>query len=377
MTLYDEQRLPAANALDRCAIGDRDQLDFNADGSLDRHPARVAGPTGSPTGCRPRPGRQRAARLDAPRPVVDGRWVPPSAQSRLTASRPRRDRPMSARAARRHAVAAAIREAVLPDVAAFTARAGRPPGLGIVLVGDDPASEIYVRNKVKAGAESGLVGRSPAPAGDGVARRAARARRAAERERARTTASSCSRRCPTAMGQRRGAARVRRDRSRRRTSTASTRSTSARLVQGRAHLDAVHAVGRDRDARPIGDRRSPGAHAVVIGRSEIVGKPMAMLLLQRDATVTICHSKTPDLPAVARDGRHPGRGDRARRVRDAGVRQAGRDGHRRRHQPRAPIAALVARRCSRRRRRASRTSSAAGRSSSATCIRRSPTSPAR
>jgi methylenetetrahydrofolate dehydrogenase (NADP+)/methenyltetrahydrofolate cyclohydrolase len=42
-----------------------------------------------------------------------------------------------------------------------------------------------------------------------------------------------------------------------------------------------------------------GAHAVVIGRSEIVGKPMAMLLLQRDATVTICHSKTPNLPAVA------------------------------------------------------------------------------
>jgi methylenetetrahydrofolate dehydrogenase (NADP+)/methenyltetrahydrofolate cyclohydrolase len=37
----------------------------------------------------------------------------------------------------------------------------------------------------------------------------------------------------------------------------------------------------------------------VIGRSEIVGKPMAMLLLQRDATVTICHSKTPDLPSVA------------------------------------------------------------------------------
>jgi methylenetetrahydrofolate dehydrogenase (NADP+)/methenyltetrahydrofolate cyclohydrolase len=42
-----------------------------------------------------------------------------------------------------------------------------------------------------------------------------------------------------------------------------------------------------------------GKHAVVIGRSEIVGKPMAMLLLHRDATVTICHSKTPDLPAVA------------------------------------------------------------------------------
>ena len=45
-----------------------------------------------------------------------------------------------------------------------------------------------------------------------------------------------------------------------------------------------------------------GRHAVVIGRSEIVGKPMAMLLLQRDATVTICHSKTPDLPSVAARG---------------------------------------------------------------------------
>jgi methylenetetrahydrofolate dehydrogenase (NADP+)/methenyltetrahydrofolate cyclohydrolase len=43
-----------------------------------------------------------------------------------------------------------------------------------------------------------------------------------------------------------------------------------------------------------------GQHAVVIGRSDIVGKPMAMLLLHRDATVTICHSRTVDLPAVAR-----------------------------------------------------------------------------
>lgn len=44
-----------------------------------------------------------------------------------------------------------------------------------------------------------------------------------------------------------------------------------------------------------------GAHAVVIGRSDIVGKPMAMLLLHRNATVTICHSRTKDLPAVARE----------------------------------------------------------------------------
>ncbi|NKB87990.1 MAG: bifunctional methylenetetrahydrofolate dehydrogenase/methenyltetrahydrofolate cyclohydrolase [Acidobacteria bacterium] len=44
-----------------------------------------------------------------------------------------------------------------------------------------------------------------------------------------------------------------------------------------------------------------GKHAVIIGRSDIVGKPMAMLLLHRHATVTICHSRTPDLPAVCRE----------------------------------------------------------------------------
>src|SRR5688500_11504920 len=63
---------------------------------------------------------------------------------------------MSARLLDGTAVAAAIREAVRPGVEAVRARAGRAPGLGIVLVGEDPASEIYVRNKVRAGAETGL-----------------------------------------------------------------------------------------------------------------------------------------------------------------------------------------------------------------------------
>ena len=46
-----------------------------------------------------------------------------------------------------------------------------------------------------------------------------------------------------------------------------------------------------------------GRHAVVIGRSDIVGKPMALLLLHRDATVTVCHSRTPDLAALTAPGR--------------------------------------------------------------------------
>jgi methylenetetrahydrofolate dehydrogenase (NADP+) / methenyltetrahydrofolate cyclohydrolase len=72
-----------------------------------------------------------------------------------------------------------------------------------------------------------------------------------------------------------------------------------KLVQNRATLVPCTPTGiielLDRSKIPIA-----GAHAVVIGRSNIVGKPMALLLLHKHATVTICHSRTADLPAVAR-----------------------------------------------------------------------------
>src|SRR5207344_1933924 len=71
-----------------------------------------------------------------------------------------------------------------------------------------------------------------------------------------------------------------------------------RLVQNRARLVACTPSGvielLERSSIEIAGRR-----AVVIGRSDIVGKPMALLLLHRHATVTICHSRTPQLPAVA------------------------------------------------------------------------------
>src|SRR6195256_582303 len=63
---------------------------------------------------------------------------------------------MSARLLDGVAVANQIRAEAAPDIAAFKARTGRPPGLGIVLVGDDPASEIYVRGKLKTAGETGL-----------------------------------------------------------------------------------------------------------------------------------------------------------------------------------------------------------------------------
>src|ERR1051325_2845580 len=82
---------------------------------------------------------------------------------------------MAARVLDGTAVAGQIRAEGAPAVAAFAARAGRPPGLGIVLVGDDPASQIYVRNKIRSGGESGLHAElfrlaGTAGLGEGVAR---------------------------------------------------------------------------------------------------------------------------------------------------------------------------------------------------------------
>ena len=204
---------------------------------------------------------------------------------------------MSARLLDGRAIAAAIRESVLPDVHAFTARAGRPPGLAIVLVGENPASEIYVRNKVRAGTESGLrvdLNRLPATALLGDLLSLVERLNASDVHDGILVQSPL----PDAMGK--GAAQ--------RIFDAIDPSKDVdgfhpvnvgRLVQGRAHLMPCTPSGVI-EMLERSEIRIAGTHAVVIGRSEIVGKPMATLLLQRDATVTICHSKTPDLSAVAR-----------------------------------------------------------------------------
>jgi methylenetetrahydrofolate dehydrogenase (NADP+)/methenyltetrahydrofolate cyclohydrolase len=203
---------------------------------------------------------------------------------------------MTARLLDGRALAAAIRESVLPDVHAFTARAGRPPGLGIVLVGEDPSSEIYVRNKVRAGTESGLwvdLQRLPADASLDALLALVSRLNASDAHDGILVQSPL----PSAMGK--SAAQQVFDAIDPAKDVDGFHPVNVgRLVQGRAHLMPCTPSGviemLTRNHIPIG-----GTRAVVIGRSEIVGKPMAMLLLQRDATVTICHSKTPDLPAVA------------------------------------------------------------------------------
>jgi methylenetetrahydrofolate dehydrogenase (NADP+) / methenyltetrahydrofolate cyclohydrolase len=203
---------------------------------------------------------------------------------------------VSARLLDGRAVAAAIRESVLPDVHAFTARSGRPPGLGIVLVGEDPSSEIYVRNKVRAGSESGLrVDLQRLPADATIEQLLSLV--------ARLNASDVHDgilvQSPLPAGMGKGAAQRVFDAVDPAKDVDGFHPVNVgRLVQGRALLTPCTPSGVIEMLVRSGIAMA-GTHAVVIGRSEIVGKPMAMLLLQRDATVTICHSKTPDLPAVA------------------------------------------------------------------------------
>jgi methylenetetrahydrofolate dehydrogenase (NADP+) / methenyltetrahydrofolate cyclohydrolase len=204
---------------------------------------------------------------------------------------------MSARILDGQTLAARIREEIAPKVAAFTRRRGRPPGLAIVLVGHNPASEVYVRNKLKAGSEAGFradLERLPDTATiDDVLALVERLNMSAAHDGILVQAP-----LPKALGQD-AAARVFDAIDSSKDIDGFTPDNVGRLVQGRATLIPCTPLGimelLTREGVDIA-----GRHACVIGRSDIVGKPMALLLLQRDATVTVCHSKTPDLAAVCR-----------------------------------------------------------------------------
>jgi methylenetetrahydrofolate dehydrogenase (NADP+)/methenyltetrahydrofolate cyclohydrolase len=206
---------------------------------------------------------------------------------------------MSARRLDGTAAAAAIRAELRPAIDDFTRRAGRPPALAIVLVGDDPASQVYVRGKERAGGESGIavtVHRLSADAA--LADVLALVRQL--NEDAACDGILVQSPLPAAMGPE--AERAVFDLIDPEKDVDGFHPVNVgRLVQGRAVLAPCTPSGvirlLDREQVTIA-----GRHAVVIGRSEIVGKPMALLLLQRNATVTVCHSRTTDLASVTRQG---------------------------------------------------------------------------
>lgn len=191
--------------------------------------------------------------------------------------------------------AARLRARVAQQAAALRASHHPTPGLAVVLVGEDPASEIYVRNKVRCAEEAGFASRSlRLPAAIGEADLLAQVGRL----NADPAVHGILVQMPLPPHIDPGAV--------------------IAAIDPVKDVDGFHDVnaGRLLAGRPGLVPCTPrgcllllrealgslgGRHAVVIGRSNIVGKPMAVLLLREDCTVTVAHSKTTDLPALCRE----------------------------------------------------------------------------
>ncbi len=186
------------------------------------------------------------------------------------------------------ALSKTLRAEIAVRAAALTAQ-GRQPALAVILVGDDPASTVYVRNKVKACADSGV---------HSIMEKYAATLSEAELL-ARIAALNAD---PTVHGILVQMPLPRHINPQRVIEAISTRKD----VDGFSTLSAgelMTGLPGFRPCTPWGCMKLiestgvkiAGKHAVVIGRSNTVGKPMALLLLQANATVTVCHSGTPDL----------------------------------------------------------------------------------
>ena len=192
------------------------------------------------------------------------------------------------------AIAAAIKQEVAEEVRQLVAH-GIRPGLAAVLVGNVAASEIYVRSKVQTCADLGLFSELITPSADTTTEAMLDLVHGLN-DRDDIDGILIQLPLPAQV------------------------DTKALLdaVDPDKDVDGVHPVnaGRLQAGRPALAHCTPagileilrrsnlpiaGQHTVVVGRSDIVGKPVAMLLLHENATVTICHSKTRDLPAVTRE----------------------------------------------------------------------------
>lgn len=182
------------------------------------------------------------------------------------------------------------------EVAATIRGLGYKPGLVAVRVGNDPASEIYVRNKAKKARELGLEGTElifPETMSEGEL--------LAEIDRLNHDDAVDGILVQLPLPKHIDAKKVIDAISPAKDVDGFHPESVGMLHLGRPTLVPCTPAGVIRLIDSTGEAIE-GKHAVVIGRSDIVGKPVAALLLQRHATVTICHSRTRDLPAVARQG---------------------------------------------------------------------------
>ena len=192
------------------------------------------------------------------------------------------------------ALAARLRERVGAAARRFEAASGRKPGLAVVLVGDDPASQVYVRSKGKATLEAGMASfehRLPAAA------REAELLALVETLNADAAVDGILVQLPLPahMDEAEVIAAIAPDKD----VDGFTIANAGRLATGLPGFVPCTPLGclmllKDR----LGDLA--GLDAVVIGRSNIVGKPMAQLLLGESCTVTVAHSRTRNLPDVVR-----------------------------------------------------------------------------
>ncbi|MCB9548407.1 MAG: bifunctional methylenetetrahydrofolate dehydrogenase/methenyltetrahydrofolate cyclohydrolase FolD [Myxococcales bacterium] len=201
---------------------------------------------------------------------------------------------MTARLLDGKALAAQVRDGLRAEVAAL-ADAGARPGLAVILAGDDPASAVYVRHKEKAAAEIGVLSRVIRLPND-VDAATVRAHVDALNADAAIHGILIQLPLPASVGDPRPLLeRVHPDKD----VDGFHPVNMGRLALGEPALVACTPAGC---MRLLASAEVPiaGRHAVVVGRSNIVGKPMALLLLGANATVTICHSRTPDLAAEVR-----------------------------------------------------------------------------
>lgn len=192
------------------------------------------------------------------------------------------------------AVAAGVRERVREEVASLTERTGATPGLATVLVGEDPASHTYVRRKREACAEVGIASFHHELAAD------TRQEDLAEL----LVGLNADREVHGVLLQLPVPRQIEAD-------------AMTRLIDPAKDVDGLHPVNAGLlmkgqpgmvPCTPAGviellraaDTELSGAEAVVVGRSDLVGRPVAALLVAEDATVTTCHSRTRDLREACR-----------------------------------------------------------------------------
>jgi methylenetetrahydrofolate dehydrogenase (NADP+)/methenyltetrahydrofolate cyclohydrolase len=192
------------------------------------------------------------------------------------------------------AAARQVREDVAKGVAELVAAGGPTPGLATVLIGDDPASEVYVRNKRRACVAAGMRDLHRHLPADVTQEAAARL---VDELAADPDVSGILLQLP-APGHLDASALLARIPAGKDVDGLTTANVGL-LAQGRPGLRPCTPSGvislLDRYDVPLA-----GAHAIVVGRSALVGKPMAQLLIERDATVTVCHSRTRDLAGECR-----------------------------------------------------------------------------